>query len=272
MRFSMPMFIAVVFAWVLNMTDRIFIANLANYADAGIYSLASKIVQFAIIFIGALAQAYSPYFYRIANSYSYEDAQKLLRPVCNVYTGVICFLFIVVTFLSKPILCILFDSSFLNAIYFVYFLAVSGIFSQQSSLLNLMVYQNKKVVAMSSVGIICGALSVFLNILLIPQYGAIAAGFSNLVVGFMIYFLSHYLARKNYYIPYGYFFAYYSVLFILMGFLFDVSGVNLFVALICKIICSLVLIYAAIKLKIIDKKDYVLAYNKVVIPFINKVL
>lgn len=271
LRFSMPMFVAIVFAWVLHFTDRIFIANFASYSEAGVYSLASKFVQIAILMVGAIAQAYSPYFYRIANTYSLEDAKKHLKPVCNVYTGVICSLFIAVAFFSKPVLIILFNDSYSGALFFVYLLSVSGIFSQQSSMLNLMVYQNKKVVSLSAMGMVCGVISVILNVLFIPCFGAIAAGFSNLIVGFLIFILTHFLAKRNYYIPYGYGFMFYAVLIVVVSFFLDISGMGILIVLLCKMLCSVALLYLANITKIIDVNDYIFVYDKFVKPYIYKI-
>ena len=73
LKYSIPIFIAVSFSWMLNMTDRLFIANLSTLQEAGVYSLASKFTQFAVLLVGAVHQAYSPFFYNISNTNTYEE-------------------------------------------------------------------------------------------------------------------------------------------------------------------------------------------------------
>lgn len=201
LKYSIPLFISVTFAWVLHMTDRLFIANLATMEDAGIYSLASKFVQLSIVLIAAIHQAYSPLFYNIANTMPYDQAKQKLLPINKMVTAMVCFICLMVAILTKPVLNLLFSEEYSGSLPFVYLLATSCIFTQQCVLLNVMVYQNKKVKSMSMITIICGIMSVVLNNIFIPLWGAIAAGIVNLFVGLSLFAMTFYLAKKNYYIP-----------------------------------------------------------------------
>lgn len=201
LKYSIPLFISITFAWVLHMTDRLFIANLATMEDAGVYSLASKFSQLSIVLITAIHQSYSPMFYNIANTMPYEQAKNKLMPINKMVTASVCIICILVAIFTKPVLALLFTEEYKGAMPFVYLLSASCIFTQQCVLFNVMVYQNKKVKSMSLITILSGILCVVLNSIFIPIWGAIAAGVVNLVVGLSLFSMTFYLAKQNYYIP-----------------------------------------------------------------------
>ncbi len=200
-RFSSPLLLMIIFSWVLHFSDRLFIAKLVNYEYAGIYSLAAKIVSIITLFAGAVFQAYGPYFYQIANTMDTCEAKIKLKESNSIITLIICLLGILIVLFSNTVLNLLFSDEYAPALVFIYLLVISTVFTQQSGLLNLMIYQNKKTVGISLITITAGILSVVLNYWLIPIYGAVTAGVSNLFVGILMITMTFLLARRNYYIP-----------------------------------------------------------------------
>lgn len=267
LKYCMPLFLMIIFAWILNTTDRLFIGNMDNMVNAGIYSLASKFVQFSILFLGAIFQAYTPYFYKITNTMSYNDAVIKLRSVNNFISFFISTTVLVVTMLAQPILHLLFATEYNSCIYFIYLLSVSSLFTQQSGLLGPMIHQNKKTLGISVVTITAGCLSVLFNILLIPRYGSIAAGFSNLIVGLYMFISTFWLARRNYYIPLNIGIILYTLLCMAASFVLDVSTINLYIAVLIKIFLIFILAYICIRLHVVEKESYKFVFNKIIVSF-----
>lgn len=199
-KFSSPLLLMIIFSWVLHFSDRLFIAKLVNYEYAGIYSLAAKIVSIITLFAEAVFQAYGPYFYRIANTMDTREAKAILKESNSIITLIICLLGILIVLFSNTVLNLLFSDEYAPALVFIYLLAISMVFTQQSGLLNLMIYQNKKTLGISLITIAAGVLSVVFNYWFIPVYGAVMAGITNLVVGILMITLTFLLARRNYYI------------------------------------------------------------------------
>ena len=71
--FSLPLLPALLSAWILNLSDRIFIENYFTLYDVGIYSLGYKLAGVILAFSGAFNTAYSPVFYKLANSVVFPD-------------------------------------------------------------------------------------------------------------------------------------------------------------------------------------------------------
>lgn len=235
-RYSSPMLLMIMFAWVLNFSDRLFIANMSNYEDVGIYSLAAKIVSIIGLFSGAVFQAYGPYFYNIANTLPEKDAKPMLKETNSIITLIVCLLGIAIVLFSKTVLYLFFSSEYAPTLIYIYMLTVSMVFTQQSGLLNVMIYQNKKTMAISMITVLSGIMSLLLNYVFIPIYGAIFAGISNLIVGLFLITLTFMLARRNYYIEINFPLLFYSMVFILICAVLDVVVVNHWFSLIAKLL------------------------------------
>lgn len=242
-KYTTPTLIMVAFSWVLHATDRLFIGNMSSMSDAGIYSLASKFVQLSMLLCGAVFQAYGPYFYKTTNTMPFADAKAKIKN-CNDLLS----LFIVITILfvlifSNMVLNIFFDNEYHDCLIFVYLLALSGLFTQQSGMLNLMIYQNKKTVGLSAITISAGFISVLLNTVFIPIIGSIAAGISNLLVGIYMFVLTLFLARRNYYIPIDKAILALTILIAIGLYVIDISISNIYFGFVIKTTICILLLY-----------------------------
>lgn len=236
LKYCLPMFFSVVIAWVLNASDRIFIGNLNSLSNAGIYSLAGKFIQLPILLCGAIFQAYGPYFYKITNTYSYEEARGKLSKYNNLITMYVCVITLCVVLLANIVLNLFFNNEYYECINYVYILAISCVFTQQTGLLNLMIYQDKKTVSLMIITVLAGIISVAFNIILIPRIGTIGACVSNLSVGLYLFFASYILARKNYFIPFKFNLLGTSVIVLLFLFMLDKLVPNIYIALLLKML------------------------------------
>ena len=256
LRYSLPMFVMIVFSWLLSMTDRLYIANLVNFKEAGIYSLASKFMQVITLFAGAIFQAYGPYFYKTTSNFDYNTVLHKLKPINECITLMICMIAILVCSFSKVIISVFVTSVYRPCTVYIYILSLSCVFTQQSGLLNLMIYQNKKTIGLSLITVFCALLSLILNYSLIPTFGPLAAGFSNLITGISLFGLTFSLAKRNYYIPLGYKILLYTTCVIFLLFIYDSIIENLFLGVFFKTGSLFLLIYCAYKSNVISKDAY----------------
>ncbi|MDZ7672401.1 MAG: oligosaccharide flippase family protein [Halanaerobiales bacterium] len=60
--FSLPLIPSLLSAWVINLSDRIFIERFFSMSDVGIYSLGYKLGGIVLIISAAFQKAYSPLF------------------------------------------------------------------------------------------------------------------------------------------------------------------------------------------------------------------
>jgi len=142
--FSIPMIPVLIMAWVLNMSNRIFIEQYYSLEEVGVFSLAFKIASLGSIILAALFTSYNPVFYKIANEKGVRDAKPELKKVNNVIIIAVFAVLGVIAFLSEELIMVVFDSRYHLAGKLIPVLLLSVLFVQLTGLLNLMIYQQKK--------------------------------------------------------------------------------------------------------------------------------
>lgn len=199
--FSLPMIPSLLSAWILNLSDRIFIERYFNLHDVGIYSLGYKIAGLILIFTGAFYMAYNPVFYKLANSEKQMVAKKKLFNYNNAYIIVILIAAFFISIFSKEAIQFLLDPKYLGAYKIVPIIALAYFIGQISGLSNLSIYQEKKTLQMMYMSLGTAILNIILNFLLVPKFGAYGAAYAT-VLSFAFFFGIKYLyAKKCYFIP-----------------------------------------------------------------------
>lgn len=250
--FTTPVLGMILFAWVLNFSDRLFLANLTNLQDVGLYSFASKIVSVVPLFCGAIFQSYTPYFFKIANSIPYEEAKNKLKPINDTITFLVCMICIAIAMVYNLLLHTVFSQEYIASLDFFYLLLIAAVVAQQTGILNGMLYQNKKTGKLASVSIVAGVLSVILNIALILSIGRIGAAVSHLLVSFFIVATTFVLARKEYYIPFNILLLASGIGVLMTMCCCDYLIENMVLHTIAKIVLTFVFVLAAYKFKFFD--------------------
>lgn len=271
LRFSLPLLLMALFAWVLNMSDRMFLANFADLESLGLYSMGSKIVSIMVLFDGAIYQAYGPYFFNIANTKPENVAKPRLKSVNDTITWIVGLLAIGIVLFSNLLFHTILKPEFRGSLIYVYILITGAVLSQQTGLLNPMIYQNKNSKGISLVIIICACVSVGLNRVLIPLYGPIMAAITNLTASVCMFGLTWLLAKRNYYIKLNYIGIVTSITIIGLCSVIDITVANVFMGLLFKLAVLAVAIMVVIRVRIIDLNATKPIVDKLVEPIMNKI-
>ena len=202
LKFSLPLIPGLLSAFVLNLSDRIFIERYFTLAEVGLYSLSYKISGLIGVVSGSLLLAYSQVFFRNANSENQVAAKQKIESYNHTFIIVIIITATAITLFSKEAIILLLDHKYKESYKIIPILAVGHIIIQVTSLFNMMIYQSKKSVGLMAIGIFSAALSILLNFLLIPRYGSFGAAFTTVIAFFCVSLLSWAYARKCYYIPF----------------------------------------------------------------------
>ncbi|MEP1094948.1 MAG: oligosaccharide flippase family protein [Cyclobacteriaceae bacterium] len=238
--FGFPMIPGLVSAWILNLSDRIFIERYLDFNDVGVYSLAYKIAGVALIFTSAFNMAYGPIFYKLANSEDQFLAKQNLFKYNKFFTVVVILIVFTISLFAKEGIELLLDGRYLLAYKIVPLIAFSYLISQISGLFNLMIYQEKKVKSLMVVGLAGAGLNVLLNFLVVPAFGSLGAAYSTILSFGFVFLLSFLLAKKCYYIRVAWFeHAVYLGFGILIIAGFEYLDLDLFPALTLKVIVTI---------------------------------
>ena len=201
--FSIPLIPSLISAWVLNLSNRIFIERYFSTTEVGVFSLGYQIAGLVLIFSLAFKKAYDPYFYKIANNDKYSVARDKLYKTNTIYISLTMITGFLVAFFAKEGVILLFDERYHNAYQIIPIISLAYLISQTTALLNVMIYQEKKTKVVMYITMFGAFINVILNFILVPKFGMYGAAWST-VFSFLIIFLLKYSNAKNYYfIPFN---------------------------------------------------------------------
>lgn len=177
LKISLPMIPHALAMVVLSQLDRIMIINLCGSADAGLYSFGLTYASLALIFSNAVMQAYIPWLYV---SYQGGDFQAIKNS-----NNTICLIMCVLTFgvitVAPEVLKLLGSKDFWEAKLVVMPLAIGSLFQYVYNTYSSIELYHKKTIIIAIGTVLAGFLNYFLNLLFIPTYGYIAAGYTTLL-------------------------------------------------------------------------------------------
>lgn len=202
LKFSLPLAPSILSAWVLNLSDRIFIERFFSTNDVGIYSFGYKIAGLVLIFVSAFEAAYTPHFYKIANDQDQAYAKQKLSSCNTNYILTLMVIIFLPAFFSNEIVSLIASAKYQKAASIIPMISLSYFFIGLNSLVNLQIYQVKKTKAVMLMIIASALFNVMLNFILIPRLGIYGAAYS-IIITQMLYFMVNYLySMKCYHVAY----------------------------------------------------------------------
>lgn len=198
MVFSLPLLPANIFAWVLNMSDRIFIERYFELSMVGLYSMAYQIAQLTNLFGTSLRQAYDPWFFKQAKNSENQKAKENIQSGNNVIIIVVLFIVFFISLFAKDGIRLFLNVKYFDSYVYVPIIALAVFIGQVAGMFNLAFYQKKKTVSLMWVIFASSAVNILLNFILISRYGAMGAAWSTLLsFGFLL--LLNYIVARSYF-------------------------------------------------------------------------
>lgn len=197
MKYSLPLIPALFSAWIMNLSDRIFIERMLDLDAVGIYSLGYKIAMLIYIVSDAFYKAYNPYYLNIAATESAGNAISKLKQTNTLYVDVVLFGTFSVILVSKELLHLLFSESFQGAWLITIVVCASLFVGRSSGIFYLSIQQGRKTSHIMFANMIGAGLNIVLNLVLIPVMGILGAAVATLITYCVIFFVTHYYSKKS---------------------------------------------------------------------------
>jgi O-antigen/teichoic acid export membrane protein len=202
-RYSIPLVPHALAGFMFMYSDKIVLEKFISLEMLGIYALADKIASAFKVTVNQFNAAYSPVFNKTAKK-SKELAVELSRSMASKLMLILTIGMIVLGLTSYEFVYYLFDEKYLDAWQFLPFLATAYLFRALYCFASHGIFFDKRTVDIAKITLIAGAISLGLNILLIPMFGVWAAA-TVLVTSFMItFFLALYFSKKVFYVELQY--------------------------------------------------------------------
>jgi len=249
-KYSAPMLPSLLSAWVLNLSDRIFIDNNLSQSELGIYSLAFRISSIILLASAAFYTAYTPVFFDQATNRPEKEAKSFLSNANSIIISFIGMVSLVIFLFSKELLILFFEPRYFSSEPLIRMFCFSFFISQITGLLNLMFYQRKNTGLVTLSILISAIFNIFLNALLIPRFGLEAAVIVNIlsnIINFLI-LLYYSNSKYSYYIkfPSKILISFLGIMFLLyygLPYLSTISDMQIFVVKLFIFIVILVFLF-----------------------------
>lgn len=183
LKYGLPLMVGALAMWSLNSTDRLFLESYVSYESLGIYFSAVKIVAILLIFHNVFATVWVPTAFRW---YKNGVVNEQFHIVNKSLFFIMSLVFIVIL-LFKNLLINILSSEYRDAVDLVPFLLFVPIMYSLSETTGLGISFSRKSNYNLYISLFVVAANLFLNFLLISNYGIIGASVATATT-YIIYF------------------------------------------------------------------------------------
>jgi O-antigen/teichoic acid export membrane protein len=198
-RFGLPLVPSMLALWLLNFGDRFFILKLADASEVGVYSIGARIASAMVLLLAAFRAGW------LAFAYSIEDDDRARRAYSFVLTYLLfvaAWAALALSLLSPWLVDWLTTPAFFDASEVVPLLAFGAVALGGFNVVSIVLGRRKRTqfnwIATGS----GAAVSVVLNLVLIPHYGIIGAGIANLSAFTVMFLVITWWSQRVFWVPY----------------------------------------------------------------------
>jgi O-antigen/teichoic acid export membrane protein len=196
LKYSVPLMPTIILWWIINVSDRYMVTYFINSSANGLYTAASKIPNFVIMFSSIFIDAWQ---LSAVDEYDNDGRADFFTKVFRVYSGGIFAVSSGLILACQIITKILVASNYYESWQYVPILIIA---TTLSCLVNFLasVYMAEKKSVMAMVTAMSGAITnIVLNLVLIPQknLGALGAAIAT-VISFAVVFVTRAINTRKY--------------------------------------------------------------------------
>jgi O-antigen/teichoic acid export membrane protein len=199
--FCLPLAVYSLGGWVMDMSNRIFIERFVNLSELGLFNVGNQFSMILGFVLGATGLAFTPIFYETVKI---DEGPQLLARFGVIYVAVTLGLGLAIAILSREALEILTQPRYHGAYRVVPLLTATQAMTSFWHLAVNPLMLKKKTVYLTVFMIAAAALSVALNLYLIPRYGIVGAAASPLLANLFLNGAVFLFSIRLYPVPYNY--------------------------------------------------------------------
>lgn len=183
--FGLPLIVAGMATWGLNVMDRLFLKNMSNLSELGIYSVAISIAAVATLFTTVFNTIWAPMVYKWESEG--EIDQNKINNITNHALAVVYFV-IVLSALFSWIIPYFLPENYQPIQYIVTACLLIPFFYMLSEITGLGIAIKRKTIFSVVVAFVAMLLNCILNYFLVPKFGSSGATTAN-VIAFSVFFI-----------------------------------------------------------------------------------
>lgn len=189
---SIPLLPHYLSSMILNQGDRIVISKLVDNAAVAFYSVAYSLGMIVQIFTNALNNSFTPWYYEKLKRKEYDGVSN----VTNNLLIIIGFICVIIPFCGPEIISLFGSTEYSSAVYVMPPIALSTYFIFLYNLLAIPQFYFEKTTFMLIASVSAAVINVLLNIIFVPIFGYVAAGYTTLIC-YILYSIGHFYVSKK---------------------------------------------------------------------------
>lgn len=183
--FGLPLILHTIGKFVINQSDRIFIAKMVSIEEAGIYNIGYQVGMVVLLLVNAVGNFYQPYLYERLADMTEKARFEIVRTCYLILIGL--FLAVVLLTLMAPLLFkFLIDPSYSKGVIYVFWTGMSYFFWGVYIVFTGFIFFFKKTKQLGYLALLNVFLNLLLNYFLIRQFGALGAVYATCISFFVV--------------------------------------------------------------------------------------
>ncbi|NVO03011.1 MAG: oligosaccharide flippase family protein [Bacteroidetes bacterium] len=199
--FGLPLIPHTIAGPVIQMFDRLFIKNYVNLGATGIYTTAFQLASVITMIAVAFNQTWTPHLFEQLSAITEVKKKKLVKQ--SYIFILICLLLVLGLFIVTPLIFNLgfINHKFVEAQQYILPISLGAAFGGMYFMVANYIFYEKKTYILAWVTFANAALSICLNIYLVPKYGSMGAAYTFLITNFSIFVSVWILSNRVYPMP-----------------------------------------------------------------------
>ncbi|TMI64938.1 MAG: hypothetical protein E6H07_03200 [Bacteroidetes bacterium] len=198
--FGLPLILHTLGKFVINQSDRVFIAKMVSIDEAGIYNIGYQVGMVMLIFVNAISNFIYPFISeRLENPT--EVGEKQIIKISYQVIGLSFLSLVFLTIATPTFFAWLVDSSYAQATQYVFWVALSYFFWGIYLVFSSYIFYAKNTKFLAWLSLLNILLNAGLNYILILNFGAIGAAYATCISFFVISIIVTYKANRLYPMP-----------------------------------------------------------------------
>ena len=200
--FGSPLILHNLGKFVVNQSDRIFIAKMVSIGEAGIYSIGYTVGSLVLILVIAFFNFYTPFLMERLSEITEERKLQIVK--MSYLYGIGCLFVLVLIILFAPIFFRIFIApSYLAGARYVFWIALGYCFWGGYMLFSGFVFYFKRNKILGWLAIFNVTTNLLFNYLFIKAFGAIGAAYATALSFFLLFVLLAIIANKFIALPWS---------------------------------------------------------------------
>ncbi|MDZ7692678.1 MAG: polysaccharide biosynthesis C-terminal domain-containing protein [Balneolaceae bacterium] len=182
------------------MIDRVFITNMVNISETGIYTVGYQIGMIIGVLAGSFNKAWTPWLFEKLNEGDKAIKKKIVRFTYG-YFVVIIGLALALSFVAPWFMKFFVGEAFFSATSYIIWVAIGYAFNGMYMMVTNYIFYQEKTYWLSWMTFIAAATNIMLNYFFIEAFGAIGAAQATTLTYLIQFILTFYLAVRVYKMP-----------------------------------------------------------------------